>query len=184
MSLIVAIDKVYQSYFNPEHVGTLNPRKKYQRIPLSKTDQGNSPKISLDSTYGKNTSKRFYYVEDIMTSHILTIPKEKTIHEALEVMNEKSIHHLLVVEDSLIIGLVSKSDLHNYSPKQLIESMMIKKVLLCLKSTQVKIVATVMLEEKISCIPIVDEDYKLLGIITRTNLLEFIVKNMPIQMWL
>ncbi len=59
-------------------------------------------------------------VKDIMTKDLVIISPEKTLEEAADVMTEKKIKKLPVVENGKLIGIVTATDLISYE-KDLIE---------------------------------------------------------------
>ena len=50
-------------------------------------------------------------VKTIMTTPVITISPDATVHQGLELMIEKSIRHLPVTDDSGVLGVVSIRDL-------------------------------------------------------------------------
>ncbi|MFC3901830.1 CBS domain-containing protein [Acinetobacter marinus] len=50
-------------------------------------------------------------VADIMTSKVLTVERRNTVQECLNLMTERHLRHLPVVENEALIGLVSIGDL-------------------------------------------------------------------------
>lgn len=50
-------------------------------------------------------------VADIMTSKVLTIERKNTVQECLNLMTDRHLRHLPVVENDQLIGLVSIGDL-------------------------------------------------------------------------
>lgn len=50
-------------------------------------------------------------VEEIMTSSVITVPPSVRAHEGLEIMTERHIRHLPVVDSGAVIGIVSIGDL-------------------------------------------------------------------------
>ncbi|MGM9927572.1 MAG: CBS domain-containing protein [Bacillus sp. (in: firmicutes)] len=50
-------------------------------------------------------------VTDIMSSELITIPPDTSVDEAAELMAEKQIRRLPVVEDGKLVGMVSLGDL-------------------------------------------------------------------------
>jgi CBS domain-containing protein len=50
-------------------------------------------------------------VSDIMTTDVLTVPPEMTLHEAARHMASRWIRHLPVVRDGKVVGVVSQRDL-------------------------------------------------------------------------
>ena len=49
-------------------------------------------------------------VEDIMSSHILSVTPDKTVDECMALMTDKRVRHLPVTEDGRIIGIISIGD--------------------------------------------------------------------------
>ena len=50
-------------------------------------------------------------VEEIMTAEVIAIGPSRTIREAMQVVTEKRLRHLPVVEDGRIVGMLSGGDL-------------------------------------------------------------------------
>ena len=50
-------------------------------------------------------------VAEIMTSDVLTTSSAQTVNECMEMMTERRIRHLPVVEDNRVIGMISIGDL-------------------------------------------------------------------------
>jgi signal-transduction protein with cAMP-binding, CBS, and nucleotidyltransferase domain len=50
-------------------------------------------------------------VSEIMTSDVLTTSSAQTVNSCMELMSEKRIRHLPVVEDNRVIGMISIGDL-------------------------------------------------------------------------
>ena len=59
----------------------------------------------------KGRSSRETKVAEIMTTKVLTATSEHTVNSCMEIMTEKRIRHLPVVEDERVIALVSIGDL-------------------------------------------------------------------------
>ena len=185
MSLIVAVNKTYHSYFSPKHIGTLNPKKKYKPIVKNDSPSGDKAAAYQKVKDYKNPEKRNFYARDIMSKNIHSIRPEDLLEKAVEKMNELSIHHLIVLENKEVVGLVSDRDLlkNLHTSKKIVNDVMNEKVLLCHLDTEVRLVAKVLFEEQISSIIVSGEGFEPLGIITRSDLLNFIVQQMPLEMW-
>ncbi|MEJ2128528.1 MAG: CBS domain-containing protein [Woeseiaceae bacterium] len=50
-------------------------------------------------------------VSEIMSTNVLTASSSQTVNQCMEVMTERRIRHLPVVEDNKVIGLISIGDL-------------------------------------------------------------------------
>jgi CBS domain-containing protein len=58
----------------------------------------------------KGKSSKDTPVSEIMTTHVFTLHPEQTLQEAMELMTEKHIRHLPVVEGEKVLGMVSIGD--------------------------------------------------------------------------
>ena len=50
-------------------------------------------------------------VAEIMTAKVLTVTRQSTVEECLELMTDRHLRHLPVVEDNRLVGLISIGDL-------------------------------------------------------------------------
>ncbi|MFA9559051.1 acetoin utilization AcuB family protein [Evansella sp. AB-rgal1] len=126
-------------------------------------------------------------IKDIMITDVIVITPEHTINEALQLMLEKKIRHLPVVNgDNDIIGIISDRDIRDASPSVFetdssqylhkpVKEIMVTDVMTALPYDFVEEAAYTMTEYHISCLPI-EEDGKLIGIITEKDLLRTLVK--------
>ena len=53
----------------------------------------------------------FTEISEVMSAPLITIEPEETIWEASEIMKEKLIHKLPVIEDGRIVGVITTSDI-------------------------------------------------------------------------
>ena len=58
---------------------------------------------------GKSSPKTL--VKDIMTTNVVYARPEQTVEECMAIMTEKAVRHLPVLEDDLMIGIISIGDL-------------------------------------------------------------------------
>jgi len=59
----------------------------------------------------KNRSSKSTSVREIMTSRVYTISLDTKVSSAMELMTEKFIRHLPIVEDGFVVGMISIGDL-------------------------------------------------------------------------
>ncbi|WP_416151855.1 CBS and ACT domain-containing protein [Salipaludibacillus sp. HK11] len=126
-------------------------------------------------------------VRDIMKDNLIITNKQMTIYEALDLMKEKRIRHLPIVNsNNEIQGIVSDRDLRDALPSIFdeqhkeygnlpIANVMIEDVITAMPMDFVEEAAHTMVEHQISCLP-VEEDGILVGIITETDLLNTLVR--------
>ncbi len=59
----------------------------------------------------KGRSSESTAVSEIMTGNVFTTSSSETVNDCMSVMTEKKIRHLPVVEDNVVIGMISIGDL-------------------------------------------------------------------------
>jgi acetoin utilization protein AcuB len=127
-------------------------------------------------------------VRDIMKDKLIVSNKSMKICDALDLMKEKRIRHLPIVNsNNELQGIVSDRDLRDASPSIFedeehkefvnlpVSKVMIDDVITAYPMDFVEEAALIMVENKISCLP-VEEDNALVGIITETDLLNTLVR--------
>ena len=127
------------------------------------------------------------YVGRIMHKHLVTVPPDTNLKKAKDIIQEKRINHLLVVnEDGNLVGIVSDRDVKqswassatalsvhelNYLLNQLtVEAIMVKKIITISPGTTIERAAYIMQENRINALPVMEGD-KLVGIITSTDVM-------------
>lgn len=108
-------------------------------------------------------------VEDLMKTKIATIKEGTKIRDAAELMFEQQVTHLPVVTDDYkLIGIVTSWDLSKsiVTGSKDLKDVMTKTVKFCKADENIENIARKMRKYDISCLPVVDEDFKLEGIIT------------------
>lgn len=132
------------------------------------------------------------YVGRIMHTYLVTVPPDTTILKAKEIIAEKQIHHLLVVNSKQdLLGIISDRDIKqswaspattlsihelNYLLSQLtVEMIMVKKIITISPNTTIERAAHIMQENRISSLPVIDGE-KLAGIITTNDVMEVLLR--------
>lgn len=119
-------------------------------------------------------------LQDFMSTAIKTIPQTATVGEARNLMRTNGIHHLLVIEDRRVVGIVSNGDLgvragtrSAQNEVRSVAEVMTTNVVAAAPETTVRQAANLMRGRNIGCLAVI-EDSKPIGIITTTDLLELI----------
>ena len=133
------------------------------------------------------------YVKDHMTRDPYTITKDVVISKAVEIMRKNHFHRLPVVdEQGKLIGLVTgglveeKSganttalsiyELNYLLSKTRVSDIMIKDVKTISQDVFVEVAAQTMLDNEISVLPVVDDNNKVIGIITDKDIFQAFVE--------
>jgi CBS domain-containing protein len=90
------------------HLKEMFSRKNINAVPVLKEDGNIAGIISstdLISCHDESTK-----VEDLMTPKVHICVKESRVKDAARVMTKHGVHHLVVMEDGKIIGMISSMD--------------------------------------------------------------------------
>ena len=112
--------------------------------------------------------RRVKRAESGMIYDPVTIKKENTVGDALQLMQENKIGGIPVVDDEgMLIGIVTNRDLRFQSDmERKIDEVMTKENIVTTHGTDLKSAAEVLLANKIEKLPVVDDNGKLVGLIT------------------
>ena len=120
------------------------------------------------------------HVRDIMQKNVITVEHDKTAHDAATILKEKEISFLVIIKDEKPIGVISERDIvqkvaseDQKASSVLIEDIMSKKFRWVSPDTPIEDAVQKMLNNNIRRL-IILEDEKLVGVITQTNLAEFL----------
>ena len=126
-------------------------------------------------------------VNELMAADVVTVDRNDDLRLVDDIMAERQIRHIPVVEDGAVVGLVSQRDvfkarmsstmgygelgqrtfLHTVAVKEI----MAHPVLTVAPDTTVNEAVDLIIEKGIGCLPVV-RDQQLVGIVTKTNLLQ------------
>ncbi len=122
-------------------------------------------------------------VKDIMKRPVITIGPQATLREAHQLMWERGIRHLPVVDEGRLVGILTDRDIRLATsvlkPNPLscdakVYEVMKRPVLTADPLDPVEDAARLMREEKVGCLPVV-EGRELVGIITGIDLLDALI---------
>jgi acetoin utilization protein AcuB len=123
-------------------------------------------------------------VRDIMSSPAVSIPPAMTLEDAYQIMQERGIRHLPVLDDGRLVGVITDRDLRlatstlapsRLSPQGRVSEVMCGEPMTAEVGDPVEDAAFRMRERKIGCLPVMD-DGKLIGIITGVDLLDALLR--------
>jgi CBS domain-containing protein len=117
-------------------------------------------------------------IEEIMTRTVRAVSPGLDAETAWQEMQAARIHHLVVVENNDIVGIVSERDLGSERGAGLREGkrvadLMTPSVIFAWHETTIRRAANLMRGQTIGCLPVMDGK-TLVGIVTTTDLLDLI----------
>lgn len=118
-------------------------------------------------------------IADIMTSKVVTLSPHHSFSEAANLMNDRYFRHCVVVDaHGQIVGVISDRDIlralarnPNARSKSL-EQIMTHNPVTVRRHTPIADAVSKIVSKRINCLPVVDEDGTVCGIVTSTDLLK------------
>ncbi len=134
---------------------------------------------------------RMTLVQEWMTSEPITAPPDMTLPDALQLMKERNIRRLPICEKGKLVGIVTRGDMRGAQPSEAtslsifelhylvgritLSQIMTHHPLWVTPTTTVQDAANMMLQRKISGLPVMEHDH-LVGIITESDIFRMVVK--------
>ncbi|MFI0428255.1 CBS domain-containing protein [Mariniflexile sp. HMF6888] len=130
----------------------------------------------------------------IMTAPVVTLKKKDSLETAERLFKKYHIRHLPVVNDNVVVGMLSYTDLLRLSFADItdnsdsdvnadamvynmftIKQVMKKHIMTVSTSNSIKEVAEILASKEFHALPVVDNN-KLVGIVTTTDLIKYLLK--------
>lgn len=113
-----------------------------------------------------------------MMKDLITLRPEDTLTQVSEVFKTKKIHHIPVVEDGKLVGLVTTYDMwrknvrHEDYDKIQIKEIMSKRLIKLEPDSKIGTAAELFLDNRFHALPVVDGE-KLIGLVTTFDILRY-----------
>ena len=122
---------------------------------------------------------------DIMNIPVRTILKDTKIKLAYKIMYRMGYGGLPIVEDDKVIGIITRNSVdkalnHGFSNAP-VSAYMTSEIIIGDKDLSIEELKALIVEKGIGRIPIVDDEKKIIGIVTRTDILNSIYSKNPIR---
>jgi len=130
-------------------------------------------------------------VEQIMTTHVVTVDMDVTLKDIREIFEHASFHHILVTENKKLVGIISDRDLlKTISPyantpsertrdaatlKKRAHQIMTRRPITIAVDGSILEAIRSFVDQKISCLPVLNHDGSVAGILTWRDVLKAIV---------
>jgi len=130
-------------------------------------------------------------VRDWMTENVIVLNEHDNVIKAMQIFKEHKIRRIPVVKNGKLVGIVTDRDIKSSTPPEvfstdiyetyyLISNLKIRDIMAPNPVTvkpedEIEKAAILMLEHKISGLPVVDESEKVVGIITQTDIFKAFV---------
>jgi CBS domain-containing protein len=134
--------------------------------------------------------KRQELIKDWMTKEVVVVSPKTTVPDAHRLMTENGIRRLPVMDGDKLVGIVTRGDVRGAEPSEAttlsiwelnyllarlkLSEIMTRKPVTISPNATVGEAAQVMLDNKISGLPVVDGNRKLVGIITESDIFRLV----------
>lgn len=128
-------------------------------------------------------------VGDIMTTDVITVTMDNTLDQIKKLFSENNCHHVLVLDDTSLVGIISDRDvLAHISPQvdtaaadaramntlqKRAHQIMTRSLVSVSKDTSVEEATQILLKEGISCLPVLSSAKDIDGIVTWRDMLKY-----------
>ncbi|MBW9313773.1 MULTISPECIES: choline ABC transporter ATP-binding protein OpuBA [Bacillus] len=115
-------------------------------------------------------------VDQIMNTQPVTITADKTLSEAIQLMRQERVDSLLVVDDERVLqGYVDVEIIDQCRKKaNLVSEVLHEDIYTVLGGTLLRDTVRKILKRGVKYVPVVDEDRRLIGIVTRASLVDIV----------
>lgn len=131
-------------------------------------------------------------VKHYMTKDVITVTSDIKITDAVDLMEDNGFHRLPVVKEGQFIGLITEEVIAQNSPskvsslsiyemnylfdKVLVKDLMKKEVQTIDEDMLIEEAALLMTEKEITVLPVLDENKKIIGIITHKDIFKALIE--------
>lgn len=132
------------------------------------------------------------YVGNKMITDVISVFPDASISLAFQMMHEKSVSQLPVVKDNKLVGLITEKLLSEFTPskattlsiyelnyvlgKTKVKDIMATDITTCTEDMLIEDVAILMNELDINMVPVIDDTNKLVGLISRSDIIEAFIE--------
>ncbi len=127
----------------------------------------------------------------LMTDAVVTLREEDNLLRLLEGMETLQIRHLPVVDEGMLVGMVSQRDVlrllrsdldpasstraETEAGRKFVAEVMTREIISVSRDTPIEEAARLIVQHRFGCLPVVDDEGRLLGIVTDIDLLRHFV---------
>ncbi|WP_298501320.1 CBS domain-containing protein [uncultured Methanobrevibacter sp.] len=118
-------------------------------------------------------------IKNLMSEDLITVDKDQNLSDALKLLRKHNVSRLPVTNNKELVGIISERDIANKLGSSKYESMpasrlhissvMVKDVFTVPQTMQLEDVARLMLENGIGSVPVMNEEDKMVGIVSKAD---------------
>lgn len=135
-----------------------------------------------------------YHADQLMSRSVITIDQEAAVADAWRTLRDNRIRQAPVVDaQRKLLGLVSERNLLTAvdvedgevvaARQRLVRDVMTSPVVAAAGVTDIRRIATVMLDNGLDGVPVINDNGTIVGFVSRSDILRAVVKDPPLSLW-
>lgn len=193
MSFFISINGQFRPYTPSNFISSNEVKAISSKFPIdsivshdeiSKTKLNDTTKHTLHEAFLKNQKKKqlnqkSIFAKDLMSAPVYYHYDNDSFSKVFESFKHYQYKHFPILNtQQILVGIVSDRDLlKTFDHNLLVKDFMSKEVLTVRSNARIQEIAMVMLNEQLSALPVISDKNTIIGIITKSDLLNFIIKN-------
>lgn len=175
-----AIDQYHQFASNtttsPDHSISSNQEDDSYSLLKQRQAQQNPSRVSL--------------LAEIMSDQITTLSVDATVMDAWQIFQHHGFHHIPIVdENNTVLAMLSDRDIlqgpgiqKNINLENIMQFSN-KRVFCFSPDTDIRQATRILYEYDLGALPVISEDHKILGIVSRTDIIKVVSHYGPLELW-
>lgn len=153
--------------------------KKHEKSDHKASSSGQAIQAYKKTVDTHQKFKKIIYAKDIMSSPVHLLTEDNTMNDVVNMMEKYHHRHIPIVNsENNLSGMISEKEIlksqGKYKPSDRIKLYMGQKVLAAKEMTPIQDIARIMLIEQVNALPILNDQNHIIGIVTQTNILEYV----------
>lgn len=135
-----------------------------------------------------------YHADQIMSRSVILVVDDSSVATAWRTLHEHRIHQAPVVDENRqLVGIVSERDLLTAidvedgevvgARQRLVRDVMTTPVVSAAPVTDIRRIASVMLDKGVDGVPVVNETGRAIGFVSRSDILRAVISDPPLSLW-
>jgi acetoin utilization protein AcuB len=136
-------------------------------------------------------------ISEIAHTVLVTVTMDHTVGRARDIMKMKKIRHLLVMDGSELVGVITDRDVRSHLSSRIdtpiessedektletkIHKVMTRDLITVSPDTPIGEAASLLLKHKIGCLPVIDKDGSAVGIVTDADFLGYLARGIGVK---
>ena len=136
-------------------------------------------------------------VSEIAHTVLVTVTMDHTIGRARDIMKMKKIRHLLVMDGSELVGVITDRDVRSHLSPRIdtpiessedektletkIHKVMTRDLITVSPDAPIGEAASLLLKHKVGCLPVLDKDGSAVGIVTDADFLGYLARGIGVK---